>query len=264
MASIFLILSILASSILYIYLHKKTHMNLSLLYKDNLLVAFLAFIVSYAVYCYTDIYWVAIGTIGCSVVLFAYNLIQIRFWRNPKRSVTASPQDIVSPADGNVIYINHITEQGQMVAIKNGRLSDLKEISQTDYLSLPCWHIGINMTPFDVHRNASPISGKLLLSKHISGSFHSLKEFVSMTENERHTYVLEGHNGRIGVVQIASRGVRRIDTYVQEGDELTIGDWIGMIRFGSQVDVFLPDNVDIRVKMKDQIYAKKTIIASWK
>jgi phosphatidylserine decarboxylase len=178
--------------------------------------------------------------------------------------MSAGPQDIVSPADGNVIYINRVTEEGQIVAIKNGKLSDLTEISQTNHISIPCWQIGINMTPFDVHKNCSPISGKLLLSKHISGKFHSLKDFLSLVENERHTYVIDGPGGKICVVQIASRGVRRIDSYVKEGSELKAGEWLGMIRFGSQVDVFMPDNVVVNVKVRDQIYAKKTIIASWK
>lgn len=256
--------SLICSTVLYLYLHKKTHMNRFIFLKDNLIAALLGFLAAWAVFALTDSKLISWAVIPVVIVPAAYAMIQIRFWRTPKRAIKSGQQDILSPADGNVIYINHVTDPGQIVSIKNGRLSDLTEISQTDLISLPCWHIGINMTPFDVHKNCSPISGKLLLSKHITGSFHSLKEFLSMTENERHTYVIESDKGRIGVVQIASRRVRRIDTYVQEGSDLKVGDWIGMIRFGSQVDVFLPENSNPEVRIKQQVYARKTILARWK
>ena len=82
-----------------------------------------------------------------------------------------------------------------------------------------------------------------------------------MTENERHTYVIKNEEYEVGVVQIASKRVRRIDSYVEEGQSVKMGDWIGMIRFGSQVDLFLPIEAKIQVKTEQQVYAKKTIVA---
>ncbi len=253
-----LLIVVLASTVMYLYLHYKTHMNLRLMLIDNLIVAFVAWIVGLVVF----------NTIVLSVIVsilvlpfIAYAGIQLRFWRTPKRKVTARDNQIVSPADGNIIYINRIDEDREFVSIKNGRFSKIDELTGTDMVRRPCIQIGINMTPFDVHKNCSPCDGKIVLSKHIVGKFHSLKEFISMTENERHTYVINNDEYEVAVVQIASKRVRRVDSYVNEGQEVTKGDWIGMIRFGSQVDIFLPIDAKIQVKLKEQVYAKSTIIA---
>ena len=80
--------------------------------------------------------------------------------------------------------------------------------------------------------------------------------------NERNTYVIEKDNLRIGIIQIASKVVRRIDTYVEEGALVKKGDWLGMIRFGSQVDVILPYTAEIKIKLNNQVFAAKTVIAS--
>lgn len=198
---------------------------------------------------------------GALVVLTGFMITMWRFWRTPKREVVASGNEIVSPADGRVIYINKIMEDDDFISIKKGRISDLSEITQTEMIKKPCWQIGINMTPFDVHKNCSPIKGNIVLTKHIPGIFHSLKAYLSMTENERHTFIVENDTISVGVVLIASKRVKRIDSYVEEKQHVEKGDWIGMIRFGSQVDVFLPIECDLKVNLGDQIFAKKTIIA---
>lgn len=257
---IFLI-TIIYSTLMYIYLRKKTHMNLKMLYLDNVWTALISGSFSCLFYSYNSqiIYSLIISLVIVPIIGFI--IVQIRFWRSPKRKLTAEDEQIVSPADGNIIYINKITKDDKFISIKNGKISNLSEITDTDMISKPCWQIGINMTPFDVHKNCSPIDGNILLSKHIDGKFHSLKEFKSMVENERHTYVIKNNKISVGVVQIASKLVRRIDSYVDEGQEIGKGDWVGMIRFGSQVDVFLPIDTKISVSEKQQIYAKKTIIA---
>ncbi|MCB0677542.1 MAG: phosphatidylserine decarboxylase, partial [Saprospiraceae bacterium] len=147
------------------------------------------------------------------------------------------------------------------VSIKGNRYSRLEELTKTDLLDKPCWLVGINMTPFDVHKNCAPIDGKVVLNQHFDGKFLSLKEGEALAENERNTYVIQNPQLKVGVVQIASRLVRRIDSYVQTGADLQQGDWLGMIRFGSQVDVILPIDYEINVQLKDQIYAGTTILA---
>jgi len=196
-----------------------------------------------------------------SLPVLAFVNLQWRFWRSPKRKLTATENQIVSPADGNIIYIKKLEEQDEFVSVKKGDISTLYEIMQTDLVKKPCWQIGINMTPFDVHKNCSPIKGRVILSKHTKGKFLSLKNQSSVSENERHTYVIENQNCRAAIVQIASKHVRRIDSYVSEGKEVDKGDWIGMIRFGSQVDVFLPYTAELRINLKQQVYAKSSIIA---
>jgi phosphatidylserine decarboxylase len=195
------------------------------------------------------------------VLFFTLIFIFLRFYRTPKRKIIANPNMIVSPADGNIIYIRRI-EKGEIpVAVKGNVNSRLEELTKTPLLDESKWLIGINMTPLDVHKNCAPISGIISLNQHFNGRFLSLKDKHSITENERNTYVIQGRNIRVGVIQIASRLVRRIDTYVKEGDCVDQGDWIGMIRFGSQVDLILPEKCEILVREGDQIYARSTVIA---
>ena len=249
---------VVASTIMYICIRHITHMRVKLFFIDNLIVAIVGILVAIVLYAY-PIWALIISTI--SLPIFAYLGIHIRFWRSPNRKLIAKENEIVSPADGNIIYINKIDQGQQFISIKNGKISDLEEITQTNLIKKPCWQIGINMTPFDVHKNCSPIDGRIILSKHISGSYHSLKEYIAMIENERHTYIISNNRYSAGIVQIASRRVRRIDSYVKEGQYVKKGEWIGMIRFGSQVDVFLPIEAKINIEPKQQVYAKKSIIA---
>ena len=167
---------------------------------------------------------------------------------------------MVSPADGNVIYIKHV--KGEVpISIKNGVVARLDELTKTPLLKTPCWLVGINMTPWDVHKNCAPIDGKIILNQHTKGDFLSLKKIEALTRNERNTYVIENDELMVGVVQTASKGVRRIDSYVKQGEMVNQGDWLGMIRFGSQVDLIIPDNYEVLVELGQQIYAKSTIIA---
>lgn len=264
------LLLLVSSTVMYYYLHLKTRMNLKFLYLDNLLVSAVSFVISYTVYYHSlslinNFYlrvFIALGIGEIFVIAVGYAITMIRFWHTPTRKVTASENEIVSPADGNVIYIKKIEPGETPVSIKNGMINEIAELTKTDLLSSPCWLIGINMTPWDVHKNCSPIDGNIVLNKHTNGSFLSLKNFNAITQNERNTYVIKGNGYSVGVIQIASKGVRRIDSYVSADSTINKGSWLGMIRFGSQVDVILPYDCDIKIKLGQQIYAAKTIIAT--
>jgi phosphatidylserine decarboxylase len=195
------------------------------------------------------------------IPVFVLTLTMIRFWHAPSRQCDADDSDIVSPADGKIIYIKKLTEREEPLSLKDGKISRLTELTKTDLLSTPCWLLGINMTPFDVHKNSAPVSGKIVFSKHLSGKFLSLKSALSESENERHTIVIQRNNLYIGVIQIASRLIRRIDTYIKEGDSIERGKWYGMIRLGSQVDIIFPGNYKPVINLMQQVYAGKTIIA---
>lgn len=263
MLAILTLETIIISSLLYVYLHKKTRISLKFLYIDNIGVILSSLLLCYGLMQFLppEWHWVLYVLTPGFVVGIAFAFTMIRFWRTPKRKIIAKENEIVSPADGNVIYITKV-EAGEIpIAIKGNRYSRLEELTKTDLLDKPCWLVGINMTPFDVHKNCSPINGKVILNQHFDGKFLSLKEAKALEENERNTYVIGNSKLKVGVVQIASRLVRRIDTYVKQGAELKKGDWLGMIRFGSQVDVIIPIEYKINVKLKDQIYAGTTILA---
>lgn len=244
-------------------------MNIQYLFIDNIIVIILSFLLSafifyplFSIFSLTIRFYLTFFTGVALIIFLGYSLTMIRFWRTPKRVIIALENEIVSPADGKVIYIKKVEANKIPVAIKHGHLNELCELTKTELLQIPGWLIGINMTPWDVHKNCSPIDGKIILSKHTNGLFLSLKKFEATIKNERNTYIIENHNLQIGVVQLASRLVKRIDTYVKEGDYVKKGEWLGMIRFGSQVDVILPNNVDIKISLGQQVYAAKTVIAS--
>ncbi len=260
---ILLIEALIISTLFFLYLNYKAKVELKYLFLDNLIVAVVAAIVTNLFnnsYLDNLFYAIVLNILMVPVMLVLITLI--RFYRVPYRKTKAKQDDIISPADGNVIYIKRVEAGNIPIAIKNGEISKLEELTNTDILDTPCWLIGINMTPFDVHKNAAPVSGKIILNKHFDGKYLSLKEAIAEVENERNTIVIDNGKFKVGVVQIASKKVRRVVTYYKEGEDIKRGDWFGMIKFGSQVDVIIPINYQININLKDQVYAGKTIIAT--
>jgi phosphatidylserine decarboxylase len=255
---------VLVSTGLYVFVHRKTHISLSYLYKDNVVNIAVVCGAAYGLMQVLPVWAVAIGllvVVGVSaVVLFVIRFYRKPFWRMGAKNAKAN--QVISSADGRVIYIKKIASEEVPVSVKNGRKATLTEIMQTGIMEYPCWLIGIEMTPFDVHRNGAPVDGRVVLNKHIDGEFRSLKDSEALAHNERNTMVFEMADGKkIGIVQTASRMVRRIVTYVEEGAAVKKGDWIGMIKFGSQVDMIVPESAKVCVEVGQQIYVQESIIA---
>lgn len=264
MSSFYFFETVFLSCLLYLFFHKKAKISLNFLYKDNLVVIFFTLIVILLLGYLKSSFLERVTFILIPILIVTFFLIifWFRFWRTPKRKCNATENQVVSPADGNVIYIKRVESRDIPVSIKNGVSVKLEELLKTNILNGPCWLIGINMTPFDVHKNCAPVKGKVILNKHFNGKFLSLKNPEALVQNERNTIVIKNADGDLfGVVQTASRLVRRIDTYISEGIEISQGDWYGMIRFGSQVDIILPIAYIPKVKLKEQVYAIETIIA---
>lgn len=258
-----IVTSLLFSTLLYFYLHTKTHISLKFLFIDNLIVIVVASILSYlmSVILSGGPYWLSFIFVPVFVAVIAFTITMIRFWRTPNRKISAKPNEIISPADGNIIYFHKLEVGDVPISYKKGISATLNEVTQTDLLSVPCLIIGINMTPFDVHKNCSPIAGKIILNKYIHGKFLSLKNPEAVAQNERQTVVIQNEELTIGIIQTASRLVRRIDSYVKTGDIVEKGKWYGMIRFGSQVDIIIPHNYVPNVEIGQQVYAAESIIA---
>lgn len=254
--------SLILSTLLFLYLNYKAKVELKYLFLDNIAVAIGATAISYLFYKYhlDKLFYALVLNLAVVPTALVINTL-IRFYRTPSRKTKASTDDIISPADGNVIYIKHIEAHDIPVSIKNYEISKLAELTNTDILDTPCWLIGINMTPFDVHKNAAPVSGKIVLNKHFKGKFLSLKSGLAEVENERNTLVIDTGKFKVGVVQIASKKVRRIETYFKEEEMIQRGEWFGMIKFGSQVDLIIPAYYQVELNLKDQVYAGKTIVA---
>jgi len=205
--------------------------------------------------------------ISCFVLIVSVSLSALlaRFFRDPDRVPPQRHNIILSPADGFVKYIKHI-EKGEIPMSSKGREKVKLSLPLTDiFTNGQGYLIGIGMTFLDVHVTRSPIKGKLTYFKHIPGSFCSLKKEDAPYKNERVIEIVENDKCKMGFIQIASRLVRRIVSYVREGDELALGQKVGMIKFGSQVDIVLPRLHDLKIKVKigEQVYAGLSIIAEF-
>ena len=198
-----------------------------------------------------------IGAISSSLLLW-------RFYRDPERIPPGDEKAVLSPADGLIKYVKKI-ESGQIpFSEKKGKTFSLIDFIQADVLPQGGHLIGIAMNYLDVHVNRAPIGGRISLVKHIKGGFLSLKKKEAVVQNERNLIIIDNEHLKLGIVQIASRLVRKIVPYIKEGQEIQKGTRIGVIRFGSQVDVILSDLPSIRIKVKpgERVKAGLSIIAT--
>ena len=198
---------------------------------------------------------------GCYI-----GIILFLFYRDPERIPLQDPDAVLSPADGTVIYIKEISRGSIPSAVKKGAANLLDELSETVLIDEALWQIGIAMMFTDVHVNRSPIGGRVKMIKHRPGKFLSLRKAAALNVNERQTIVIENDRTTVGLVQIASRLVRRIECYIREGENIQAACRIGMIKFGSQVDLFIPKAKvgDIVVKEGLYLYAGQTVVCRLK
>jgi len=191
------------------------------------------------------------------------SLLLWRFFRDPERIPVEDRNAILSPADGKVIYVKRIEKGTIPYSEKRERKFSLKDFTQSDVLPSNGYLIGIAMNFLNVHVNRSPIDGKVFLIRHIRGGFASLKRKEAVTQNERALTVIDNGRFKIGVIQIASRLVRAIVLYLQEGNEIRRGQRMGMIRFGSQVDLILPSlpSLYVEVTPGEEVKAGVSIVA---
>ena len=168
------------------------------------------------------------------------------FFRDPIRTTPQGEDLIVAPADGLVTMI-------QRVAIPRELVGELGEA--------PLVRVSIFMSVFDVHINRTPIAGTIRQVVYISGKFLNADLDKASDENERQHFVVEGRDGRkIGFTQIAGLVARRIVGFVKPGDMVAVGQRVGLIRFGSRVDVYLPDDCAPQVALGQRSIAGETIL----
>lgn len=261
---IIILSSFLYSSAAFIFWVVKGGFNKRFLYTDNLLLGtvmsgILLFIYNVAG---TNLYFLIIVLSPLTGFILFVLLFLYRFFRNPSRKITTNTDDIVSPADGRIIYIKELEKGQTPVSVKKHRLASINEITKTEITEQPCYLIGIAMTLFDVHINRAPLEGKVILVKHTPGDFLGLNKPESTIVNERNTVVIRREDGiMVAVIQIAARYVRRCIVSVTEGENVGHGSVIGKIRWGSQADLVIPRNCEILVREGEQVFAGSTVIA---
>jgi phosphatidylserine decarboxylase len=181
------------------------------------------------------------------IVIISGAAMMLYFFRDPERIPPEEDGVILSPADGRVIYVKKVEGESHFVSIKAGTRYPLEELIQTQWPSRGGHLIGIEMNVLDVHVNRAPIAGRIALCKKIKGGFPGLGKPNAEVRSQRAVIVIDAGNVMVGVVQIASRFVRGIVSFVKEGQQVAMGERIGMIRFGSQVDLAIPDSVDYEI-----------------
>jgi len=178
----------------------------------------------------------------------------LAFFRDPERVVPQDDNFIVSPADGLVTLIEQVDPPAELV-IDDG--SGSKGLPPG-----PVTRVSIFMSVFDVHINRSPIAGTITRLVYIPGKFMNADLDKASEENERQHLLVERNDGLvIGFTQIAGLVARRIVPFVKPGDMVGAGQRVGLIRFGSRVDVYLPAGTDAKVLMGQKVVAGETILA---
>lgn len=182
------------------------------------------------------IQWYAAAIILGAVAAFVMN-----FFRDPARAGSTRHVDVLSPADGTVVQIKDVPDGEVWPGLTR--------------------QISIFMSVFDVHVNRAPISGKVVHYRYNPGKRMAAFSEKSSNDNEQTLIVIEGERQTVAFKQIAGLLARRIVFDLEEGDHVARGERIGMIKFGSRVDVFLPAHASIKVKMRDKTKVGLTIIA---
>jgi phosphatidylserine decarboxylase len=206
----------------------------------------------------------AAAVVCCLTLALSAATVLWRFYRDPERTSPTEPGVVVSPADGVVLYVRRFEGGVLPVSTKLGRDYDLEELVRTPLKADDALVVGIALSFLDVHISRAPIAGVVTSQRRYPGRFASLKDPAAVFENERATFVIDGPELQVAVVLIASRLVRRIVSFVRDGERLASGQRIGVIRFGSQVDLVLPDRDDVRLLVApgERVYAGETVLAT--
>lgn len=186
--------------------------------------------------------WAIAVTTICAVLY----LLVVNFFRSPRRIFRGDRKDVVvSSADGTVVA--------------------LEETVENEVLHGPCIQLSVFMSVLNVHANWFPVDGKVLMVRHHPGRFYAAYLPKSSTENERSTVLVRAENGQeILIRQVAGAMARRIVTYAAPGVDASIEDHMGFIKFGSRVDIYLPLDAEILVKIGDKTTGGITPVARLK
>jgi phosphatidylserine decarboxylase len=170
------------------------------------------------------------------------------FFRDPVRTTPQDPSLILAPADGLVTTISRVAPPPELAG-EGGLSGELDRIS-------------IFMSVFDVHINRTPIAGRVARVAYVPGKFLNADLDKASEDNERQHFIVEREDGvKVGFTQIAGLLARRIMSFVKVGEQVAAGERIGLIRFGSRVDVFLPAGTGPQVLLGQRTIAGETILA---
>ena len=178
-----------------------------------------------------------------SFILLSTFLLIVYFFRVPNRKIKTSKNVVFAPCDGKIVQI--------------------REVEETEFFKQKKILVSIFMSPLNVHSNHYPIDGNVVYTKYHPGKFLVAWNPKSSTKNERSSVVIENTKISVLVRQIAGALARRIVTYSKRNEQVTSGEELGFIKFGSRVDLYLPLSTEINVKLNEKVKAKLSIIAKY-
>lgn len=167
-------------------------------------------------------------------------VFSLYFFRDPDRSTPKIENAVFSPADGRVLFV--------------------KDVFDNKFINGKAKQVSIFMSPLNVHVNRFPIDGTMAMVKYIPGKYIAAFEDKASEENERAEFGIESKFGKVFYTQVAGFIARRIIYEVNEGDTVTAGRRFGMIKFGSRVDVVVPENCTVKIKKDDDVVAGETVL----
>ena len=177
------------------------------------------------------------------LIFFFLSIFTLWFFRDPERYFESQDNQVLSAADGKICFIGEDT-----APIETDINQKMNKIS-------------IFMNVFNVHVNRSPVDGDIEKIIYKNGKFFNASLDKASEHNERNSFIIKTNNDKIVVVQIAGLIARRILSFISEGNKIDKGDRIGLIRFGSRVDIYLPPSYEIQVNQNDIVVAGETVIA---
>lgn len=186
---------------------------------------------------YLDNNFIRIPLLLLSAFLIIFTL---NFFRDPERTVPNKSNIVVSPADGRVLFV--------------------KDVLDENFLNSKAKMVSIFMSPLNVHVNRIPITGKVEYVKYIQGEYLAAFEDKASERNERNEIGITSPAGKVFFTQIAGFVARRIVSDLKVGDSVNIGNRFGMIKFGSRVDIIVPEQWQVKVKKDDNVTAGETIL----
>ncbi len=176
------------------------------------------------------------GTLGLLIFILS-------FFRIPRRTYTEGENTVVAPCDGTVVVI--------------------EEVEPDEYFKDKRLQLSIFMSPLNVHVNRNPVSGEVVYSQYHPGKYLVAWHPKSSTENERHTVVYRAGDREVLTKQIAGALAKRIVNYLKPGMQVMQGGEMGFIKFGSRVDLYLPLDATVEVKLNQKVKGGVTVLARW-
>jgi phosphatidylserine decarboxylase len=181
-----------------------------------------------------------IAFIAVGVILLVLGMFVLYFFRDPEREIPSDPAAVVSPADGHVVVIVDESYDGR-----------------------PGQRISIFLSVFDVHVQRAPVAGRIAGVTYKPGKFYAAYRSHASSDNEQNIIAMDTGGGEIVFKQIAGAIARRVLCWKSPGETVARGERVGMIRFGSRVDLWLPKGAEIVVQRGDKVAGGSSVLAKW-